>query len=138
MRAKYYRQVSIPKKGTFAKGFKSTIQETLFPEGTFRKLHGGSGTSSYASSSSSSTTSPRRSIYLALANIFPILQWIRGYDVSTFKDDLIAGLTIGSLSIPQDIGNAKLAGLPPIYGLCKYILLMHVWFIVRKIRVRLA
>ena len=114
-RAKYYRQVSIPKKATFIEGFKSTVRETLFPEGTFQKLPKGA---------SSSTTSPRRSIYLALANIFPILHWIHDYSVNTFKDDLIAGLTIGSLSIPQDIGNAKLAGLPPIYGLCKSILLV--------------
>ncbi|WP_422482664.1 SulP family inorganic anion transporter, partial [Pleomorphochaeta sp. DL1XJH-081] len=34
-----------------------------------------------------------------------------------FKGDLIAGLTIASLCIPQDIGYAKLAGLDAQFGL---------------------
>ena len=113
LQPKYYRRVSIPKKITFAKEFKSTVQETLFPEGIFRKLPG------------ASSSGPENSLYLALSYIFPILQWIRGYDIRTFKDDLIAGLTIGSLAIPQDIGYSKLAGLPPIYGLCKFNYMYH-------------
>ncbi|KAF9607825.1 hypothetical protein IFM89_001573 [Coptis chinensis] len=49
--------------------------------------------------------------------LFPILEWGRDYNLSKFKGDLIAGLTIASLCIPQDIGYAKLANLPPQYGL---------------------
>ncbi|KAF9609497.1 hypothetical protein IFM89_016583 [Coptis chinensis] len=41
----------------------------------------------------------------------------RNYNFSKFKGDLIAGLTIASLYIPQDIGYAKLANLPGQYGL---------------------
>ena len=113
----YYRRVSIPKKPTFAKELASTVQETLFPEGIFRKLP----------EASSSGGRPENSLYLALSYIFPILRWIRGYDIRTFKDDLIAGLTIGSLAIPQDIGYSKLAGLPPIYGLCKTVQIMYIY-----------
>ncbi|KAL8486992.1 hypothetical protein ACS0TY_023621 [Phlomoides rotata] len=40
-----------------------------------------------------------------------------GYNLSKFKGDLIAGLTIASLCIAQDIGYSKLANLPPQYGL---------------------
>ncbi|KAM4088304.1 hypothetical protein ACJW30_07G059200 [Castanea mollissima] len=44
-----------------------------------------------------------------------------GYSFSKFKGDLIAGLTIASLSIPQDnIAYAKLARLPSENGLYKY------------------
>ncbi|KAK8708734.1 hypothetical protein V6N13_059771 [Hibiscus sabdariffa] len=36
---------------------------------------------------------------------------------SKFKDGLIVGLTIASFCVPRDIGYAKLANLPPQYGL---------------------
>jgi hypothetical protein len=48
-----------------------------------------------------------------------MLDWGRNYTLGKFKGDLIAGMTIASLCIPQDIGYAKLAGLLPQYGLCK-------------------
>ncbi|GJM96033.1 hypothetical protein PR202_ga12837 [Eleusine coracana subsp. coracana] len=41
----------------------------------------------------------------------------RHYTLAKFKGDLIAGLTIASLCIPQDIGYSKLANLPPEIGL---------------------
>ncbi|KAI4307356.1 hypothetical protein L6164_030556 [Bauhinia variegata] len=52
-----------------------------------------------------------------LHNLFPILSWFRNYKASKFKDDLLAGLTLASLSIPQSIGYANLAKLDPQYGL---------------------
>ncbi|XVE60443.1 hypothetical protein DITRI_Ditri05aG0129000 [Diplodiscus trichospermus] len=52
-----------------------------------------------------------------LQGLFPILGWGRSYKVSKFKDDLMAGLTLASLSIPQSIGYANLAKLDPQYGL---------------------
>ncbi|XP_062098739.1 low affinity sulfate transporter 3-like [Humulus lupulus] len=50
-------------------------------------------------------------------NIFPILVWGRSYSSAKFKNDLMAGLTIASLCIPQSIGYATLAKLDPQYGL---------------------
>ncbi|KAE8721746.1 High affinity sulfate transporter 1 [Hibiscus syriacus] len=41
----------------------------------------------------------------------------RSYTWRKFRGDIIAGLTIASLCIPQDIGYAKLANLDPEYGL---------------------
>ena len=35
----------------------------------------------------------------------------------SFKDDLLAGITIGIVTIPQAMAFALLAGIPPIYGL---------------------
>ena len=99
-----HQKVIVPKKGTLAKEIKSTVRETFFPDNPLRGFN---------------KETPKRRFYMALTYLFPVLQWGRGYNLLTFKDDLIAGLTIGSLCIPQDIGYAKLAGLPPIYGLCK-------------------
>ncbi|KAK7301262.1 hypothetical protein RJT34_12123 [Clitoria ternatea] len=52
-----------------------------------------------------------------LQGLFPILTWIRDYKASKFKDDLLAGLTLASLCIPQSIGYANLAKVDPEYGL---------------------
>ncbi|KAL8199944.1 hypothetical protein R6Q57_013512 [Mikania cordata] len=52
-----------------------------------------------------------------LRSAFPILSWARDYKPSMFKDDLLAGLTLASLCIPQSIGYAALAQLKPQYGL---------------------
>ncbi len=43
--------------------------------------------------------------------------WIKNYRSSDFKPDLIAGLTVGVLLIPQGMAYAMLAGLPPVFGL---------------------
>lgn len=52
-----------------------------------------------------------------LEGIFPILVWSRNYTATKFKNDLLAGLTLASLCIPQSIGYATLAKLDPQYGL---------------------
>jgi len=53
-----------------------------------------------------------------LDSSLPIKSWIRSYEVrSTFPKDLIAGLTVGIMVIPQSMSYAKLAGLPVEYGL---------------------
>ncbi|KAL5559195.1 hypothetical protein UlMin_035406 [Ulmus minor] len=61
-------------------------------------------------------TSSRR-LASFLQALFPILRWGRNYKASKFKKDLMAGLTLASLSIPQSIGYANLAKLDPQYGL---------------------
>ncbi|XP_059624308.1 low affinity sulfate transporter 3 [Cornus florida] len=57
-----------------------------------------------------------------LESIFPILLLCRNYNGTKFKKDLLAGLTLASLSIPQSIGYATLAKLDPEYGLYTSIL----------------
>ena len=49
--------------------------------------------------------------------IFPFLSWIKDYKFTLFKDDLIAGITVSFVLIPQSMAYAILAGLPPIIGL---------------------
>ncbi len=47
----------------------------------------------------------------------PILQWLPAYQKSWLRPDLIAGVTIGALLVPQAMAYATLAGVPPEYGL---------------------
>ncbi|KAA8541827.1 hypothetical protein F0562_022979 [Nyssa sinensis] len=58
-----------------------------------------------------------RKLVLGLQFFFPIFQWGPNYSFKLLRSDIIAGLTIASLAIPQGISYAKLANLPPIIGL---------------------
>jgi len=48
---------------------------------------------------------------------FPLLEDLASYKRSDFKHDLIAGLTVAVMLVPQGMAYAMLAGMPPIYGL---------------------
>lgn len=52
-----------------------------------------------------------------IKKLIPILEWLPSYTSSRFKGDLIAGVTVSIILIPQGIAYALIAGLPPIYGL---------------------
>ncbi|OKL55313.1 hypothetical protein UA08_09407 [Talaromyces atroroseus] len=52
-----------------------------------------------------------------LADKAPIVQWIPRYALSWLWDDLVAGLTIGILLVPQSLAYAKEANIPARYGL---------------------
>ncbi|XP_073140184.1 probable sulfate transporter 3.4 [Henckelia pumila] len=58
-----------------------------------------------------------RKLVLGLQFLFPIFKWAPNYSLQMLKSDVVSGLTIGSLAIPQGISYAKLANLPPIIGL---------------------
>ncbi len=47
----------------------------------------------------------------------PFLSWITTYNKSLLRGDLIAGLTVGIMLVPQGMAYAMIAGMPPIYGL---------------------
>ncbi|CAK8714867.1 STAS domain-containing protein [Candidatus Electrothrix laxa] len=50
--------------------------------------------------------------------IFPFLLWFKGYKAEMFwKQDLVAGITVALVLIPQSMAYAQLAGLPAYYGL---------------------
>ncbi|XP_071922797.1 low affinity sulfate transporter 3-like isoform X1 [Coffea arabica] len=82
----------------------SSIRRTILPHGT--RNH-----SSLPKKSSASKA------FSFLQGLFPILEWGRNYRATKFKRDLMAGLTLASLCIPQSIGYANLAKLDPQYGL---------------------
>ena len=47
----------------------------------------------------------------------PIFGWLRSYQRADLGPDIIAGLTTAVMLVPQAMGYALLAGLPPIHGL---------------------
>ncbi|MBW2628899.1 MAG: sulfate permease [Deltaproteobacteria bacterium] len=47
----------------------------------------------------------------------PIVGWLRSYQRADLGPDLVAGLTTAVMLVPQAMGYALLAGLPPIHGL---------------------
>lgn len=55
------------------------------------------------------STTQRRTI----ASFFPILQWLPGYDRSWLRPDILAGITIVALLVPEGMAYAELAGMPP-------------------------
>ena len=67
---------------------------------------------------------------MKLGQILPIAEWLPGYSKKDFKGDLLAGLTVAIMLIPQGMAYALLAGLPPIYGLYAGIvpLLLYAFF----------
>ncbi|KAG0480377.1 hypothetical protein HPP92_011235 [Vanilla planifolia] len=95
-------KVGCPPRKKFIKEFVDGLMETFFPDDPLRP---------YKDQSRS------KKFMLGLQFLFPIFDWARYYNLSKFKGDVIAGLTIASLCIPQDIGYAKLANLDPQYGL---------------------
>ena len=48
---------------------------------------------------------------------FVILRWLPEYNLQKFNKDLVAGLTVGLISVPQLMAYAVIAGLSPVYGL---------------------
>lgn len=50
-------------------------------------------------------------------HLFPFLQWFDNYNLSLFRSDLLAGITVALILIPQSMAYAILAGLPPVIGL---------------------
>ncbi|XP_021895980.1 sulfate transporter 1.3-like isoform X3 [Carica papaya] len=98
----YVHKVGLPPKQDLFKEFKATVKETFFADDPLRSFK----------------DQPKsRKFILGIQAIFPILEWGRHYNLTKFRGDLIAGLTIASLCIPQDIGYAKLAYMDPEYGL---------------------
>ncbi|MDO5769820.1 MAG: SulP family inorganic anion transporter [Psychrobacter sp.] len=55
--------------------------------------------------------------------------WVRHYARGNLAADIIAGLVVGVLVIPQSLGYAVLAGLPPVYGLYASIVpvIVYAW-----------
>lgn len=47
----------------------------------------------------------------------PILSWIKSYNKHWLKNDLVAGMTLGVMLVPQGMAYAMIVGLPPIHGL---------------------
>ncbi|KAJ7011746.1 hypothetical protein NC653_001987 [Populus alba x Populus x berolinensis] len=90
-----------PKKTTLQK-LKQRLSEIFFPDDPLYRFK---------------NQTWRKKLLLGLQFLFPIFQWAPEYRLKLLRSDIISGLTIASLAIPQGISYAKLANLPPIVGL---------------------
>ncbi|CAN6215155.1 unnamed protein product [Urochloa humidicola] len=95
-------KVSLPERRSTGKALRQRLAEVFFPDDPLHQFK---------------NQSSARRLILALQYFFPIFQWGSAYNPRLLRSDLVAGLTIASLAIPQGISYAKLANLPPIVGL---------------------
>ncbi|EEH47952.2 uncharacterized protein PADG_04036 [Paracoccidioides brasiliensis Pb18] len=62
-------------------------------------------------------------------NLFPFLRWITRYNLQWFIGDLVAGITVGAVVVPQGMAYAKLAELEPEFGLySSFMGVLIYWF----------
>jgi MFS superfamily sulfate permease-like transporter len=54
---------------------------------------------------------------MMIKRIFPFLTWFEEFNGERLRADLIAGITVALVLIPQSMAYAQLAGLPAYYGL---------------------
>ncbi len=52
-----------------------------------------------------------------MQKLFPFLSWLRTYKWPYLPSDLMAGITVAIVLIPQGLAYALIAGLPAVYGL---------------------
>ncbi len=57
-----------------------------------------------------------------IAHYLPILDWLENYRKRDLSGDLIAGLIVSIMLVPQGMAYAMLAGLPPQVGLYASVL----------------
>ncbi|KLO18575.1 high affinity sulfate permease [Schizopora paradoxa] len=60
---------------------------------------------------------PKKFVVDYFVTLFPILGWIGRYNFGWLTGDLIAGITVGIVLVPQSMSYAQIATLPPQYGL---------------------
>ena len=62
-----------------------------------------------------------------LEDLLPILAWSRDYNRQKFSNDLVAGVVVLFITIPQTIAYAYLAGMPPQTGLYAAVIALTVY-----------
>ncbi|KAI2619408.1 putative sulfate permease [Hypomontagnella submonticulosa] len=75
------------------------------------------------------TIPSRQEMLNYLRSLFPFLSWIGFYNLQWFLGDLVAGITIGAVVVPQGMAYAKLANLPVEFGLySSFMGVLLYWF----------
>ncbi|KAI3911789.1 hypothetical protein MKW92_045207 [Papaver armeniacum] len=96
-------KVNFANPRSFSTTVKSDLKETFFPDDPFRQFK--------------NEPSAFRKATKAVQYILPVFEWLPKYNFKLFRYDILAGITIACLAVPQGISYAKLANLPPILGL---------------------
>lgn len=79
-------RVARPPKEGLLNGFNSVVQETFFHDAPLRDFK---------------DQTPSKKLLLGIQAVFPIVGWARDYNLGKLRGDIISGLTIASLCIPQ-------------------------------------
>jgi high affinity sulfate transporter 1 len=58
-----------------------------------------------------------RQLLSSLSRYIPIVRWLPRYQRSWLRSDVIAGVTLVALAVPESLGYAQIAGLPVEFGL---------------------
>lgn len=70
-----------------------------------------------------------KEIGLYFYRLFPFLSWITRYNTTWLIGDLVAGITVGAVVVPQGMAYAQLAQLPVEYGLySSFMGVLIYWF----------
>jgi hypothetical protein len=106
-------KVVVPPKGSIVKEIGYGVKETFFYDAPVAQFRGKSGGTK---------------VILGLKFLFPILDWLSTYTPRKAGGDLLAGLTIASLAVPQVRTNTH-THTPQITSLLDLsIWLLHIWF----------
>ncbi|TKX23663.1 sulfate permease [Elsinoe australis] len=75
------------------------------------------------------TTPSGAEVFQYFKNLLPFLHWIGFYNAQWLAGDLVAGITVGAVVVPQSMAYAALAQLPPEYGLySSFMGVLIYWF----------
>jgi sulfate transporter 3 len=91
-------EVSLPEPRSMAKALRQRLAEVFFPDDPLHQFK---------------HQSAARRLVLALHYFFPIFQWGSEYSPRLLRSDVVAGLTIASLAIPQVGGFGATCSLSP-------------------------
>jgi hypothetical protein len=73
----------------------------------------------YTLCSSFKGQTPREKAWTVATRLAPCLTWLSKYEPrKQLAPDVLAGIAVAFLIIPQGLSYAGIAGLPAIYGLC--------------------
>ncbi|KAL1189207.1 putative sulfate transporter 3.5 [Cardamine amara subsp. amara] len=97
------RGVNFSAPRSFFRKFGSKCKETFFPDDPFKPI--------------SQEPNGLMKTKKLLEYFVPIFEWLPKYNLQKLRYDVLAGITITSLAVPQGISYAKLASIPPIIGL---------------------
>lgn len=78
--------VCLPPKKTAFQKLKKRVADVFFPDDPLQRFR---------------NQTWRNRVILGLQSLFPIFTWGSQYDLKLFRSDVVSGLTIASLAIPQ-------------------------------------
>jgi len=64
-----------------------------------------------------------------IKSLFPILTWLPHYSWKDIRFDLIAGIAVAGLIIPESMGIAGVAGVEPQHGLYAILIALFLYAI---------